>query len=51
MANLLDVRLIEKARRHAQALFEADPDLQQPENQLLAPTLQRFWGGGKGDIS
>ncbi len=51
MANLLDVRLIEKARRHAQALFEADPDLQQPENQLLAPTLQQFWGGGKGDIS
>jgi len=51
MANLLDVRLIEKARRHAQALFEADPDLKQPENQLLAPTLQRFWDGGKGDIS
>lgn len=51
MANLLDVRLIEKARRHAQALFEADPDLQQPENQPLAPTLQRFWDGGKGDIS
>ena len=51
MANLLDVRLIEKARRHAQALFEADPDLKKPENQLLAPTLQRFWDGGKGDIS
>jgi ATP-dependent DNA helicase RecG len=51
LANLLDVRLIEKARRHAQALFEADPDLKQPDNQLLAPTLQRFWDGGKGDIS
>jgi len=51
MANLLDVHLIEKARRHAQALFESDPDLKQPENQLLAPTLQRFWDGGKGDIS
>jgi len=51
MANLTDVRLIEKARRLAQALFEADPELAQPENQLLAPTLQRFWGGGKGDIS
>jgi ATP-dependent DNA helicase RecG len=51
MANLLDVRLIEKARRHAQALFESDPELKKPENQLLAPTLQRFWDGGKGDIS
>ena len=51
MANLLDVHLIEKARRHAQALFESDPDLKQPENQLLAPTLQRFWDGGMGDIS
>jgi len=51
MANLTDIHLIEKARRHAQALFESDPDLTHPENQTLAPTLQRFWSGGKGDIS
>ena len=51
MANLTDIHLIEKARRQAQALFESDPDLTHPENQPLAPTLQRFWSGGKGDIS
>ncbi len=50
-AKLTDVHLIEKARRHAQALFEADPDLKLQQHQLLASALQRFWGGGKSDIS
>ncbi|MBN1147875.1 MAG: ATP-dependent DNA helicase RecG [Anaerolineales bacterium] len=51
LANLTDVRLIEKARRHAQELFEQDPHLLLPEHKLLAETLQHFWGVGKGDIS
>jgi ATP-dependent DNA helicase RecG len=51
LANLTDVHLIEKARRQALILFEQDPDLQQPEHQLLATALEQFWGGGKGDIS
>ncbi|PIU91080.1 MAG: ATP-dependent DNA helicase RecG, partial [Anaerolineae bacterium CG06_land_8_20_14_3_00_57_67] len=51
MASLTDVRMIEKARFQAQALFERDADLQMPENQLLAEALGRFWGGGKGDVS
>ncbi len=51
MANLTDVRLIEKARQQAQALFQADPDLSAPEHQLLAKKLEQFWGGGRGDIS
>ncbi len=51
MASLSDVALIEKARRHAQALFERDPDLQDPELALLAEAIGRFWGGGKGDVS
>ena len=51
MASLTDVRLIEKARRHAQSLFETDPELALPEHNLLAQALQRFWGGGQGDIS
>ncbi len=51
MASLSDVRMIEKARLQAQALFERDPDLQMPENQLLADALGRFWGNGKGDVS
>jgi ATP-dependent DNA helicase RecG len=51
MANITDVYLIEKARTHAQELFETDAELSLPENQLLAEALGRFWGAGKGDIS
>ena len=51
MASLTDVRLIEKARLQAQKLFEEDPDLAKPEDALLAESLQRFWGEGKGDVS
>lgn len=50
LANLTNVPLIDKARRHAQALFDADPELEAPEHRLLASFLDRFWGG-KGDIS
>ena len=51
LANLTDIHLIEKARRQALFVFEQDPDLQRPAHQLLAAALERFWGGGKGDIS
>ncbi len=51
MANLSDVRLIEKARQQALALFERDPDLNETENADLARTFQKFWGIGRGDIS
>jgi ATP-dependent DNA helicase RecG len=51
LASLTDVRLIEKARREAQKLFKNDPGLTQPDHQLLAARLERFWGGSQGDIS
>jgi ATP-dependent DNA helicase RecG len=51
MSSLTDVRLIEKARKHAQALLEVDPDLQAPENQVLTRTLSQRWATGEGDIS
>lgn len=51
LASLTDVRTIEKAQRHAQALFEQDPDLQQPANISLSGVLKRFWESGRGDIS
>jgi ATP-dependent DNA helicase RecG len=55
MASLTDVKLIEDARSQAQNLFKQDPGLENPENQKLASTLQRFWRSqmenGKGDIS
>jgi ATP-dependent DNA helicase RecG len=50
-ARLTDLRLIELARQHAQRLFEADPQLTAPDHAGLAAAVDRFWGGGKGDIS
>ena len=51
VANLANVRLIEKARSQAQALFQKNPDLMGEEYQLLADFLQRSWKDGQGDIS
>ncbi len=51
MASITDVKLIEKARVQAQAVFENDADLSQPEHKLLAEALGRFWGEGKADVS
>lgn len=51
MADLMDIFTIEKARQQAQALFERDPDLLDPENEILARTFHRFWGIGRGDVS
>jgi ATP-dependent DNA helicase RecG len=51
LASLTDVKLIEKARRQALTLFQQDPDLENPENQLLAANLEHLWGDGSGDIS
>jgi ATP-dependent DNA helicase RecG len=51
MASISDVRLIEKARKHAQALLEADPDLTHPEHQPLQEALAQRWQNGEGDIS
>lgn len=51
LANLTDISLIEKARRHAQELFKQDSDLASPELQPLNEALEQFWGNGRGDIS
>jgi ATP-dependent DNA helicase RecG len=51
MASLTDLPLIEKARAQAQKLFEADPELQQPEDALLAESLDRYWGNLPSDVS
>jgi ATP-dependent DNA helicase RecG len=50
MANLADARLIAEAHRIAPILLDRDPDLQLPENRLLAGAMKRFWGES-GDIS
>ena len=51
MANLSNVRLIEKARRFAHQVIEQDPELKSTEHHALLSTLNRFWGAGRGDIS
>jgi ATP-dependent DNA helicase RecG len=51
MARLTDIRLIEKARRQAESLFEADPELSSPEHALLAQEMEKFWSTKKGEIS
>lgn len=51
IANLSDVHTIEKARNLAQQLFQKDPQLSDPQNQLLLEKLHAFWGEGRGDIS
>lgn len=51
LANLTDIELIKKARRHAQKLFEQDPELVKDENQQIAKSLKQFWNIGIGDIS
>lgn len=51
LANLSDVRMIEKARNEAQSIFQSDARLEKDEHKLLAETLDRFWGLGRGDLS
>lgn len=51
MASLTDLRLIEKARKQAQSLFEKDPLLDDPKHQELKKMVMRLFETGKGDIS
>ena len=51
MASLTDYNLIAHAREQARALFERDPDLADPEHALILEAMDRFWKGGRGDIS
>lgn len=43
MARLTDVRILEMARREASILFQVDPDLNKPDNMLLAGEYNRIW--------
>ena len=51
MADLTNLDLIEKARRHAQAIYHRDPNLTQSEHQSLGQRLNRFWQLNSSDIS
>lgn len=50
VAQLTDVKLLEQARKVAFDIFEHDPELTQPDNQLLKKGMNEFWKG-EGDLS
>jgi ATP-dependent DNA helicase RecG len=51
MANLTNIHLIEKARSQAQAVYSLDPELSNPQHEVLAKTFSRFWSRFKGENS
>lgn len=56
MANLMDTRLINRAREIADWLLEQDPDLEDEDNAALKLVLDHFWAsqdedGSGGDLS
>jgi ATP-dependent DNA helicase RecG len=51
LANIADARLIDLARREAEKLISADPNLEAPEHGALAQRLHAFWSSGEGDVS
>ncbi len=50
LASLTDMKMLEMAREEAQALFEVDPYLEQPEHQLLREQVVELWQQA-GDVS
>jgi ATP-dependent DNA helicase RecG len=58
LASVTDLRLVEVARKAARGFFKTDPELQDPDNRLLARRLAQLWRGpalslveGKGEVS
>ena len=52
LASMTDVRLIEKARNEALKLFESDPELSKPENEILKThVIETAAAQRKGEIS
>ena len=52
LASMSDVRLIEKARNEALKLFESDPELSKPENEMLKThVIETAAAQRKGEIS
>ncbi len=45
-----DTRLLDRARRAAEALLAADPDLARPEHRLQRERLAQFWEKASPDV-
>jgi hypothetical protein len=43
LEGVFDSRLLDRARRVAETLLEADPELTQPANRLLSERFAAFW--------
>ena len=50
-STLADARLIDLARREAEKVIAADPNLAAPEYSALARRMREFWSSGEGDLS
>jgi len=50
VASLFDTRLIELARREAERLLEADPELSRPEHTALAAEVARMFDAVTGEV-
>ena len=51
MGNITDARLIDLARREADKVLRADPDLSAEDHRPIAQRMQEFWASGAGDLS
>jgi ATP-dependent DNA helicase RecG len=51
LSNITDARLIDLARREAEKVLVADPDLSAEDHRPIAQRMQEFWASGAGDLS
>ncbi|NIN63769.1 MAG: ATP-dependent DNA helicase RecG [Anaerolineae bacterium] len=51
VARLSDVSVLEEARAVAKEIWEKDPELESPQNRLLARRVGEFWQREEGDLS
>jgi len=50
LASLMDIEMIEIARKEAQLIFKTDPNLDEPDHLLLHANVKHFWQKA-GDVS
>lgn len=51
LANITNVKLIERAQIYAHQVLENDPTLSAPEHQLMLAAMEHFWPADQGDAS
>ncbi len=51
LANITDIRLIERAQTYAKQVIENDPELSAPEHQLMLDAMNHYWPSSEGERS